>query len=42
LAVATDPSNEARFALGRAITTRRRRDLEPLADLLVASIRRSL
>ncbi len=42
LAVATDPSSEARLALGRAITTRRQRDLEPLADLLVQSIRRSL
>ncbi len=42
LAVATDPSSEARVALGRAITTRRRRDLEPLVALLVANIRRSL
>ena len=41
LAVATDPSRETRAALGRAITKTGRRDLQPLAELLVETIRAS-
>ncbi len=41
LAVATDPSRETRVALGRAITKTGRRDLQPLAELLVETIRAS-
>ena len=42
LAVATDPSRETRVALGRAITKTGRRDLQPLAELLVETIRASI
>jgi len=41
LAVATDPSRETRVALGRAITKTARRDLQPLAELLVETIKAS-
>jgi hypothetical protein len=42
LAVATDPSRETRVALGRAITKTGRHDLQPLAELLVETIRASI
>lgn len=41
LAVATEPTDESRVALGRAITRRGRRDPGPLADLLADAIKRS-